>query len=126
MLDDAKNWGGHRKSDVAIEDFRRVINDMLLVDVKPDHGWFTWSNNKRGKGLVKGRIDRFLVSSSWLSEVPFLASEVVREAESDHDFIILDVEGRKPRGCCKDPRLQFHFEECWAKDKEAKKVIKEA
>lgn len=36
MLEDAEKRGGHRKSNVAMKDLRRVINDLALVDVKPN------------------------------------------------------------------------------------------
>lgn len=26
---------------------------LALVNLKPDIGWFTWTNNRRGEGLVR-------------------------------------------------------------------------
>ncbi|KAH1063836.1 hypothetical protein J1N35_028823 [Gossypium stocksii] len=57
---------------------------------------------------------------------PFLETKVIQQACFDHDAIILDTEGRKPRENIKGPRLCFKFENCWAKDKEAKMIIKAA
>lgn len=73
--------------------------------------------------MVKEHLDRFLVSTSWLCKVPFLSSEVVRRASSDHDAIILDTMGRKPKKTQTDLRLFFLFEECWARDTEAKNIV---
>lgn len=64
ILDDNEKQGGCRKSQVAMDEFRKVVADLALIDVKPDRGWLTWSNNRRGNGLVKERLDRFLVSTS--------------------------------------------------------------
>ncbi|PPE02849.1 hypothetical protein GOBAR_DD00104 [Gossypium barbadense] len=69
---------------------------LALVDVKPDKGWFTWMNN--GEGNI--------------------------ETCSDHDAALLDTLGRKPREDIRDPRLSFRFEACWAKENEAKDMIK--
>ncbi|KAG8493180.1 hypothetical protein CXB51_010593 [Gossypium anomalum] len=59
-------------------------------------------NNREGDAFVKERLDRFLISSS----------------------VYRDQEGRKPRERIKDPRLKFRYDVCWAKDNEAKNIIK--
>lgn len=89
-----------------------MTNDLALTDIKPERGWFTWSNNRRGGGLVQDRVDRFFVSMSWLSKVPFLASYVIHQANSDHDLVVLDTLGRMPKEGRKDPRLHFRYEAC--------------
>lgn len=108
-----------------MEDFRRVVDDLALTNVKLDRGWFTWSNNKRGHGLVKERLDRFFVSTSWLDNNPFLASSVIKQANSDHDVVMLDTLGRVPKAGMKDPRLLFRYEACWSNDGDAKEVVKD-
>lgn len=55
------------------------------------------------EGLVRERLDRFLLSMSWLTTVPFLASFVVHQANSDHDLVVLDTLGRKLNVERKDP-----------------------
>lgn len=95
-----------------MEDFRKVIEEMALVDIKPDNGWFTWSNNRCGFGLMHERLDRFFTSIGWLQEVSFLATGVIRQANFDHDLIVLDTIGRKPKQGKRDPRLSFWYEEC--------------
>lgn len=78
VLDDSEKNGCRRKSRVTMDDFKKVIDDMVVVDIKLDKGWFMWTNNRRGQGLVRERLDRFFVSSAWLHEAPFLATEMVR------------------------------------------------
>ncbi|KAH1091680.1 hypothetical protein J1N35_018937 [Gossypium stocksii] len=73
---------------------------LSLVDIKPDKGWFTWTNNQEGRRLVKERIDRFLFSADWLLRELFVSTEVVRQARS--------------------------YEACWFEDKDAKDIIKSA
>lgn len=76
--------------------------------------------------MVKERFDRYLVSANWLRKVPPLATTILRQANSDHDLIILDTIGRKPRKGRVDPRLGFCFKECWTHDRDAKEIIKVA
>lgn len=33
--------GGRRKAKMVIDEFRKVANELALVDVKSDKGWFT-------------------------------------------------------------------------------------
>lgn len=41
ILDESEKSEGRRKSGVAMDDFRRVISELALMDVKPDRGWYT-------------------------------------------------------------------------------------
>lgn len=81
-----------------------------MVKIMLDKGWFTSPNNLRGVNLVKGRLDRFLVSTRWLDRVPFFSSEVVRQTRSNYDVVILDTEGCKPRDTLRDPEASFQIQ----------------
>ncbi|MBA0787451.1 hypothetical protein Gotri_027919 [Gossypium trilobum] len=65
VMDDAEKCGGRRRPRVAMDNFRKVLNDLGLVDIKPDNGWFTWTNNRDGDRVVKERLDKFMVSPNW-------------------------------------------------------------
>lgn len=41
IMDDAKNKGRRRKLEMHMEDFREVLEELVLVDIKPSKGWFT-------------------------------------------------------------------------------------
>ncbi|PPR83824.1 hypothetical protein GOBAR_AA36885 [Gossypium barbadense] len=122
-MNDAEKEGGRRGVRAQMNDFKAVMDDLALVDMKPDSGWFTWVNNRSGGGLVKERIDRFLSSVSLVENFPFIATKVVRQSQSDHDAILLDLWGRRPKDHPNDHGLSFKFDVCWAGDREAKKII---
>ncbi|PPR91254.1 hypothetical protein GOBAR_AA29435 [Gossypium barbadense] len=126
ILDNAEKEGGRRKPSALMEDFREVVDELSMADLKTDNGWFTWVNNRDGTALVKERLDRFLMPTNDVARFPFMETKVIHQSTSDHDAIILDTEGRKPRDSHRDPRLCFKYDVCWAKDVEAKKIIKEA
>ncbi|KAK8356489.1 hypothetical protein V6Z12_A05G357100 [Gossypium hirsutum] len=123
ILNDAEKEGGRRGVRAQMNDFKAVMDDLALVDIKPDSGWFTWVNNRSGGDLVKERIDRFLSSVSLVENFPFIATKMVRQSQSDHDEILLDLWGRRPKDHPNDHRLSFKFDVCWADDREAKKII---
>ncbi|PPR82021.1 hypothetical protein GOBAR_AA38692 [Gossypium barbadense] len=98
FLNDGEKEGGRRGVRAQMNEFKEVMDELALVDIKPDS------------------IESF----------PFIATKVVRQTQSDHDAIILDLWGRKPKECPKDNRLSFKFDVWWAGDVEAKDVIERA
>ncbi|PPD99408.1 hypothetical protein GOBAR_DD03571 [Gossypium barbadense] len=84
-----------------IKDFRDILDNLALVDIKPDRGWFTWVNNRGG-------------------------DSVVRQTQSDHDAILFDLCGRKPNCRPIDNRLCFRYEDCWVMERDVKSSINNA
>ncbi|TYH19506.1 hypothetical protein ES288_A05G357200v1 [Gossypium darwinii] len=107
LLDEAEKEGGRRKATILMEDFRSIVDELSMVDLKTDYGWFTWVNNREGTARVKERLDRFLMSANAVNSFPFLETRVIRQSSSDHDAISLDTEGRRPRDGLRDPRLSL-------------------
>lgn len=58
--------------------------------------------------------------------VPFLASNFFHRANSNHDIIVLNTMGGRPKDNKRDTWLLFCYEAYWAKGCDAKGVIKEA
>ncbi|KAG8497199.1 hypothetical protein CXB51_008579 [Gossypium anomalum] len=125
ILDDAEKEGGRRKSNILMEDFRSIVEELSMVDLKTDNGWFTWVNNREGTARVKERLDHFLMSANDVNSFLFLEAGVIRQSSSDHDAIILDIEGGRPRDSLRDSRLCFKHDVRWARNEEAKMIIKE-
>ncbi|KAB2032283.1 hypothetical protein ES319_D05G362800v1 [Gossypium barbadense] len=126
ILNNSEKEGGRRGVRAQMYEFKNVMEELALVDIKPDSGWFTWVNNRDEGSLIKERLDRFLTSVSVVENYPFIATKMVRQTQSDHGAIILDLWGRKPKDYPNDSRLSFKFDVCWAKDEDAKKVIERA
>ncbi|PPS17157.1 hypothetical protein GOBAR_AA03426 [Gossypium barbadense] len=123
ILNEAEKDGGRRKVRAHMDEFKDVLDNLALVDIKPVRGWFTWVNNRSGGNMIKERLDRFVTSVSMIEKYPFMTSKVVRQTQSDHDAIIWDMWGSKPKEYPRGQRLCFRFEECWATDSKAKSVI---
>ncbi|KAG8497278.1 hypothetical protein CXB51_008563 [Gossypium anomalum] len=93
ILDNSEKEGGRRKPQALMDDFRAVVDELSLVDLKTDNGWFTWVNNREGTAMVKERLDCFLISASDVASFPFIETKVIRQSNSDHDAIMLDTKG---------------------------------
>ncbi|PPD69305.1 hypothetical protein GOBAR_DD33814 [Gossypium barbadense] len=61
-----------------------VLEELALVDIKPSRGWFTWVNNRDD-------------------------ANVIRQTKSDHDAVLLDTMGKKPKEKRRDPRPSFRL-----------------
>ncbi|PPR84063.1 hypothetical protein GOBAR_AA36648 [Gossypium barbadense] len=48
ILNDVEKEGDHKGVRTYMNDFKEVMDDLALVDVKPDSRWFTWVNNRIG------------------------------------------------------------------------------
>ncbi|XP_016667359.1 uncharacterized protein [Gossypium hirsutum] len=106
-----------------MDEFKDVLDNLSLVDVKHVRGWFTWVNNRSGGNRIKERLDRFVTTVSMIEKYPFMTSKVVRQTQPDHDAIIWDMWGSKPKEYPRDQKLCFRFEECWATNSKAKSII---
>lgn len=60
ILNGGEKISGRQKSKVAIDKFENVFDELALVDIKTNKGWFTWSNNRDGPDFVKEHLDRFV------------------------------------------------------------------
>ena len=83
-----------RKGGVKVRDpFGERLEDLAsqwgLTDIKPKNGVFTWSNKRIGPGHIATRLDRVLVSTHLLRNLPFPESKLLCSAVSDHKPLCL-------------------------------------
>ncbi|KAA3485063.1 reverse transcriptase [Gossypium australe] len=123
ILNEAEKDGGRRKPKTTMREFNEFVEELSLVNIKTSTGWFTWSNNREGSRLVKERLDRFLVSEDVVEKMLFMETKVVRQSKSDHDAILMNTEGNKPRERGTYQKQCFRYDMCWAKEKEVIDII---
>ncbi|KAG4171454.1 hypothetical protein ERO13_A12G210150v2, partial [Gossypium hirsutum] len=118
---------------VVGSDFNAVLNDAekdsgrrIVRAQMNDFRWFTWINNSDGDRLIKERLDRSITSVSMAEKFPFIAPSVIRQSQSDHDAILLDLYSHKPKGHPHDNKIRFRYEECWAVEEDVKSIINKA
>ncbi|KAK8292764.1 hypothetical protein V6Z11_D06G140800 [Gossypium hirsutum] len=123
ILNDAEKEGGRRKPRALVDEFKNILEELSLTDVRTCNGWFTWTNNREGNRLIKERLDRFVISDDIMERMSFLASFVVRQSKSDHEAILMDLYGSQPKQQGYDPKVWFRYDRCWAKEREARDII---
>lgn len=90
---------------------------LWTIFVGSSRTWLWWSEARswlvhlvkqsQGRWSPKGEIGLILSFYQLLNKVPFLASNVIRQAHSDHNLIILDMLGKHPKNEPRDSRLRF-------------------
>lgn len=65
------------------------FNDCGLVDIKATGRHFTWNNKQEGEARVYSRIDRVLVTSSWLEAFELAEVVFLPEGNFDHSPALL-------------------------------------
>lgn len=68
--EEEKKGGAAVKFHRDVREFSNYINNNALIDLKFKGPQFTWSNGGPGRGTIFKRLDRCLVSESWLNLFP--------------------------------------------------------
>ena len=87
--------------------FAQVLDDLKLVDLPLQGGYFTWSGGLHNQAWA--RLDKFLVSPSWLDQFSNVIQKRLPRPISDH-FLILIEGGGIRRGLSPS-----RFENMWLK-----------
>ncbi|RVW30279.1 hypothetical protein CK203_098824 [Vitis vinifera] len=91
----------------AMRRFAQVMDDLELIDLPLQGGSFTWSGGLHNKAWA--RLDRFMVSPSWLDQFSNVTQKRLSRLILDHFPIIIEG-GDKRRG-----PSPFRFENMWLK-----------
>ncbi|RVX16087.1 LINE-1 reverse transcriptase-like [Vitis vinifera] len=91
----------------AMRRFAQVMDDLELIDLLLQGGSFMWSGGLHNQAWA--RLDRFLVSPSWLDQFSNVTQKRLSRPISDHFPIIIEGGGKR-RG-----PSPFRFENMWLK-----------
>ena len=96
--------------------FAETVEDLELVDLPLQGGEFTWNGGLNNQAWA--RLDRFLVSSSWLDLFSGVTQVRLSRPISDHFPIVLEGGGIR-RG-----PTPFRFENMWLKVEGFKDIVR--
>ncbi|KAL5544765.1 hypothetical protein UlMin_008549 [Ulmus minor] len=117
--------GGGVKSQRAINDFRKAVDDCQICDLGFVGDPFTWCNNWPND-LIYERLDRGFGNIDWMDHFPNAKVEHLATICSDRrpllfsfgNHLVADRCGRKKRV------NRFHFEEAWSNDPGCGELVK--
>jgi hypothetical protein len=101
--------------------FRQAVEDCELIDI-PLHGHsYTWSRSMGPDIVVEERLDRALVTNTWMNMFPRCMLNNLISGASDHSPILLETEPR----IYEYRKRQFRFENSWLMEPELNQVVEE-
>ncbi|XP_072080979.1 uncharacterized protein [Arachis hypogaea] len=109
------------KSWSSISNFNNFIDGSSLMDLGMVVRNFTWSNKRRGEKQILERLDRVLVSNSWLHTFPTNTVTRIQENGSDHAPLLLDTSPQIEKS-----KRRFKFQQRWCGVEVIRGVITEA
>ncbi|KAH9289722.1 hypothetical protein KI387_033839, partial [Taxus chinensis] len=89
-LNPGEKYGGISSFSTGMEEFVDFVADLNLLDVDLHGNKYTWNNRRLGKDLIQVRLDRALISASWILSQDFHLSSLPRIG-SDHNPIDLNL-----------------------------------
>ncbi|KAF4392611.1 hypothetical protein F8388_003031 [Cannabis sativa] len=116
--------GGRIRRDVAMEDFRKVIDDCSLIDFCSSKTDLTWCNGHEVNPVME-RLDRGLCNEEWLQNFDGADILVLDWWESDHRPLVVEMPIVAERERCGKVKRKsrFHFEEAWCEEPECGEIV---
>ncbi|KAK5833229.1 hypothetical protein PVK06_017047 [Gossypium arboreum] len=129
------NGDNNKKSSLKIARRRLLENVSPGKAVAPPRAMkiLCWSYRGIGNPATVRELRQLLVANDL--DIIFLCetkthtnklASICSKCRMEECLAVNAIEGQKPRERIKDPRLKFRYNVCWAKDNEAKNIIKNA
>lgn len=113
--------GGRLYPQWLIQGFQRVIDDCNLHDMQLEGYQFTWEKCYNSSEWVEVRLDRALVSHSFMNQFVDAKLTNLMISTSDHSPILLEpFQLTRNRGLKK-----FRFENAWLRDPTCQKIVQQ-
>ncbi|XP_057248945.1 uncharacterized protein LOC125494827 [Beta vulgaris subsp. vulgaris] len=116
--------GGASRERRAMVGFRNVMDDCSLGELRFVGQWHTWERGRSPKSRIRERLDRFIVSHSWLNLFPESFIDHKVRYCSDHAVIVLRCLGNE--GMPRRWDGGFRFETFWLLDDACEEVVRGA
>lgn len=124
ILDLNEKLGGPVRERKPIEEFRKLLDDCELRDIKPRGEVFTWHGTGRGNHVWE-KLDRFLCNPEFDELFNYVEALNLDWLFSDHRPIEIRLDDQRTKAGRRKGR-NFKFEEIWTRHKECKELISRA
>lgn len=120
LLDATEKRGRAPHPSWCLRGFQEVVRECGLVDLCLEGCPFTWERGRGTSGFVQEKLDRIMVSGSWLELYGDARAFTVAGASCDHMAVCLSPERllQRRRGCVK----RFKFENVWLREEGCREI----
>ncbi|KAJ8899198.1 hypothetical protein K2173_012374 [Erythroxylum novogranatense] len=91
LLSQEEKWGLHDHPHYLIRNFRDVLSDCDLHDIKYTGSLFTWYMKRNSQVVAKQRLDRAVGNGRWFLRFSECSVQSLVAPVSDHDPLLLDT-----------------------------------
>lgn len=112
MLEIKEKRGGNRQPNWLLTGFKDAVQSSGLIDLRLEGHQFTWEKSRGTSNWVEEKLDRILVSESWLNLFGEARGTTLEATQSDHLPIILHVEATNRYNVTS----RFKFENLWLQE----------
>ena len=117
-----KKLGGPERDAGQMKDFRECLSRCRLFDLGFVGQRYTWCNGRAREQRTKLRLDRIVVSESWIGIYPKAGVNHFSMSISDHCLLSLSLHRRQPR---KPAKKRFFLEAMWTREVGCRELIEE-
>jgi len=105
--------GGRKWLEEDCGKFKKLIDQLKLVDIENNNGTFAWFDWRSGNQHIACHLNCFLVAEDLMEEPPYMESVILSKAGSDHWPIAFNIE------TWATPKYKhFRFEKFWLSHKD--------
>lgn len=110
MMWQHKHFSSARRSERNMADFREVLSECNLHNLRYKGPGWTYDNKQWGQKNVRARLDRGVASPDWSTCFPEAKVEHICSSHSDHLPLLLRFGSRKE---WRQTRKSFHYKIMW-------------
>ncbi|KAJ8750349.1 hypothetical protein K2173_014264 [Erythroxylum novogranatense] len=112
LLSQEEKWGIHDHPHYLIRNFRDVLPDCDLHDIRYTGSLFTWYMKRNSQVVAKQRLDRAVGNGKWFLRFPERSGQSLVALVFDHDPLLLDTSPDSQHTVCR----RFCFDNAWLLD----------
>ncbi|KAL4302064.1 hypothetical protein GQ457_10G006820 [Hibiscus cannabinus] len=121
VADQSEKEGGNPVLSSQAKSFVDFMDTSGMIELPIKGGMFTWRNMRSNNNEIVERLDKILISNEWSLAFPKAIGIIEAAVASNHNPIIIMLEGLKKRG-----KKDFKFESRWLLEDECFSNVKEA
>ncbi|KAL2939333.1 hypothetical protein RDABS01_000165 [Bienertia sinuspersici] len=116
VLLECEKKGGNPCDFASIQQFRSVVDQLGMHDLKADGYYYTWSNRRAAEDLIEERLDRVLVNGAFKDA--FLHAYVTNLIwdSSDHTPLVIKMGEENQQHANSSSTKLFRFEAKWMQE----------
>lgn len=113
--------GGDPYPPWLMDGFNEALRDSGLMDLQLTGHQYTWERNRGKQDWIEVRLDRALITDSWITKFPLEKLYNLEGAPSDHSALLLVPQSK----VCRRRPDRFKFENAWTLEPMCEMIVRD-